>query len=331
MKRLQPGAKPLIGLLLTRAAAVLVLAAPLGLSACSLMPDPEDPETVRKARGHAVSSESRGFPSLGSVPRQAPRTSSSAERRRTVQGLAAARRAAGLRLPKLEPRPEARASTTAVPPPPSAVSRARAAPPASVPRPVAEPGNGSPRMRAADRTVVTDAPPQAAAPASAGTGQQVLAQAFARALAQSAGAVAAAPPAASFGAPAAPMPDASIAAPAPGASATVYFANGSARLNGEAKAVVRGVAETWKTRGGAVRVVGHASRQAGDVAAQRRKLVNFHVSLDRATAVANELIRLGVDGSAIQVAAVGDSRPALDESMPEGEAENRRAEIFHSF
>ena len=322
MKRLQPGAKPLIGLPLTRAAAVLVLAAPLGLSACSLVPDPEDPETVRKARGQAVSSESRGFPSLGSVPRQAPRTSSSAERRRTVQGLAAARRAAGLRLPKLEPRPEAGASTAAVPPPPSAVSRARAAPPASVPRPVAEPGNGSPRMRAADRTVVTDAPPQAAPPASAGTEQQVLVQAFARALAQSADAVAAAPPDASFGAP---------AASAPGASATVYFANGSARLNGEAKAIVRGVAETWKTRGGAVRVVGHASRQAGDIAAQRRKLVNFHVSLDRATAVANELIRLGVDGSAIQVAAVGDSRPALDESMPEGEAENRRAEIFHSF
>ncbi len=323
MKRSEPGAKALIGLPLTRAAAVLVLAALPGLSACSLMPDPEDPETVRKARGQAASSESKGFPSLGSVPRQAPRTSSSAERRRTVQGLAAARRDARSRLPRLDLRPEAGASAAAVPPPPSAVPRARAAPPASVPRPVAEPGNGSPRMRAADRT--------AAADASAETGQQVLLQTFARALARSGNAAAAAPPDASFGAPAASTPDSPIAAPAPGASATVHFANGSARLNGEARAIVRGVAEAWKTRGGAVRVVGHASRGTGELAPRRRKLANFHVSLDRATAVANELIRLGVDGSAVQVAAVGDSRPALDESTPEGEAENRRAEIFHSF
>ncbi len=388
MKRLEPDAKPLIELPMTRAAAVLVLAASLGLSACSLMPGPGDPETVREARSQTTSSESKGFPSLGSVPRQAPRTSSVAERRQVAQGLSADRddardtdrvpRAGGKldpaasarsRLPKLGPRLEAGTSTAAVPSPPPAVSRAR-----TVPRPVLEPGKGSPRTHAADRVAMTDAPPAApttgtaVAPrvmtlASVGPEQRTLVQAFARALAQSASAPATVPPDTSFDAPAAaaltpaqtpvpgivretynrPLvaesgvapaastPGSSIATPAPDASATVYFANGSARLNSEAKAIVRDIAETWKVRGGAVRVVGHASRRTGGMATSRHKLVNFRISLDRATVVANELIRLGVDGSAIQIAAIGESRPALDESMPEGEARNRRAEIFHSF
>ena len=46
---------------------------------------------------------------------------------------------------------------------------------------------------------------------------------------------------------------------------------------------------------------------------------------------ANELIRLGVDKNAIQITAVSDSQPMFYESMPEGEAGNRRAEIFYTF
>ena len=362
MKRSEPDARPLIGLPLTRAAAVLVLVAPLGLSACSFL-DPGDPETAGAARGPAAASEPKGFPSLGSVPRRAPRTSSSAERQRVAQGLAAARRTAGSRLPRLDRRPRAGASTAA-PPPPPAVPRARTAPPASAPRPVVASGNGSPR--AGDRAAMTEAPPAApptgtaaaprvAALASVGPERQAFTQAFAQALAQSASAAAATPPDTSFAAPAAapltagqtPVPDvvrtayneplaaasgSPVVAPGADASATVHFANGSARLNGEAKAIVRGVAEAWKAQGGAVRVVGHASRPAAaNPATRRHKLVNFGISLDRATAVANELIRLGVDRSAVRIAAVGDSRPVFDESMPEGEAGNRRAEIFHSF
>lgn len=350
MKRSEPDARPFIGLPLMRAAAVLVLAAPLGLPACSFL-DPGDPETAGAARGPAAASESKGFPSLGSVPRRAPRTSSSAERQRMTRDLAAARRAAGSRLPKLDRRPKAGASTAAAPPPP-AVPRARTAPPASAPRPVVASGNGSPR---AALPTGTAAAPRVAALASVGPERQAFTQAFAQALAQSASAVAATPPDTSFAAPAAapltagqtPVPDvvrtayneplaaapgSPVVAPAPDASATVHFANGSARLNGEAKAIVRSVAEAWKAQGGAVRVVGHASRPAAaNPATRRHKLVNFGISLDRATAVANELIRLGVDRGAVRIAAVGDSRPVFDESMPEGEAGNRRAEIFHSF
>ena len=102
-------------------------------------------------------------------------------------------------------------------------------------------------------------------------------------------------------------------------------------MNGKAKALIRGIAEAYKARRGALRIVGHASSRTRNLPVQRHKIVNFRVSLDRATAVANELIKLGVDKSAIQIAAVSDSQPVFFESMPEGEAGNRRAEIFYAF
>ncbi len=204
---------------------------------------------------------------------------------------------------------------------------------------------------------------QAPTLSSVGAEQGALAQAFANALAQSASTVTTAPASTAFGAPSATplspsetsVPDivretynqtliaGSGVAPAPtaasGASlaavpagpATVLFGNGSSSLNRKAKAVIRDIAETYKTRRGSLRIVGHASHRTRNLPVQRHKLVNFQISLDRATAVANELIRLGVDKSAIQIAAVSDSQPVFYESMPEGEAGNRRAEIFYTF
>lgn len=475
MKRLEPNTKPLLGLSLRRAATVLALGALLSLSACSFVPDwgnpvvwydsivggslfgggsdapPEvdDAEAVQKARGQTASSESKGFPSLGSVPRRAPRTSSSAERQQMVQELVADRdnarytdqvlragdmpksvtselkpqpvvspnsvtpppartqRVAKARLPKLDLQSTARTRAAAVPPPPpSAVPRAQAALPAPLPRPIVEPESGS-QTRApytplagdvTDRVATTGAssivqapgmtgtvgatpaapqpvPPVApvqsaprstlevAALTSVGAEQEVLAQAFARALAESASTVTTTPAGTSFGAPSAEpltpaqtsVPDivretyneplmvgsdvapaataasGSSLAPAPSDPATVHFGNGSARLNGKAKAVIRDVAGAFRARQGTVRVVGHASHRTRNLPIQQHKLVNFRISLDRATAVANELIRLGVDKNAIQISAVSDSQPVFHESMPKGEAGNRRAEIFYSF
>ena len=117
----------------------------------------------------------------------------------------------------------------------------------------------------------------------------------------------------------------------PSGQATVLFLNGSSALNGKAKAIIRDIVEMYKTRQGSFRIVGHASHRTKNLPVQRHKLVNFQISLDRATVVANELIRLGVHKSAIQIAAVSDSQPIFYESMPEGEAGNRRAEIFYTF
>jgi flagellar motor protein MotB len=57
-------------------------------------------------------------------------------------------------------------------------------------------------------------------------------------------------------------------------------------------------------------------------------MANFAISLDRANAVAREIVRLGVDPSLVRVSAVSDTQPVYYEVMPSGEAGNRRVEIL---
>jgi flagellar motor protein MotB len=108
----------------------------------------------------------------------------------------------------------------------------------------------------------------------------------------------------------------------------VSFAHGSTGLNAEDRQKIAAAAASAASHGGMVRVVGHASSRTGDLGVGQHLLANFGVSLDRATVVANELIRAGVDASRVVVEAKGDSVPVYYESMPAGEAGNRRAEIF---
>ena len=91
------------------------------------------------------------------------------------------------------------------------------------------------------------------------------------------------------------------------------------------------MAAEHKSRGGAVRVVGHASSRTRDLPIDRHMLVNFRISLERAQAVAAELVRLGVAPEDLFVEARSDTEPVFYESMPAGEAENRRAEVFLEF
>jgi len=111
--------------------------------------------------------------------------------------------------------------------------------------------------------------------------------------------------------------------------AIVYFGNNSSRLNGQAKSRIRRVVALYRQGGrGAIQVVGHASSRTPNLNPSRHHLANFRVSNNRANAVAQELIRLGVDPNAVTVSAVADQQPAFVEVMPAGEAGNRRAEIF---
>jgi outer membrane protein OmpA-like peptidoglycan-associated protein len=57
-------------------------------------------------------------------------------------------------------------------------------------------------------------------------------------------------------------------------------------------------------------------------------MANFKISVDRANAVAEELVRLGVMRENILIAAVSDAEPMYYEIMPSGEAGNRRTEIY---
>jgi len=79
---------------------------------------------------------------------------------------------------------------------------------------------------------------------------------------------------------------------------------------------------------GSIKVVGHASSRTPNMPVERHLEVIFQKSQARANAVAQALIRAGVPASKVIVEAVGDSQPIYYESMPRGEAGNRRAEIF---
>ncbi|GAA6156856.1 hypothetical protein NBRC116588_23290 [Pyruvatibacter sp. HU-CL02332] len=115
----------------------------------------------------------------------------------------------------------------------------------------------------------------------------------------------------------------------PFAPVAIYFGHGSSNLSAADRAQISEVAALHKKRGqGSVRVVGHASSRTNNLPVNAHLLANFEASMDRANAVANELMRKGVAASDLVIEAVGDRAPEYYESMPAGEAGNRRAEIF---
>lgn len=113
-----------------------------------------------------------------------------------------------------------------------------------------------------------------------------------------------------------------------GSPVVVKFEHGSAQIGETVRARLKALADEQKARGGTIVVVGHASSRTRNLPVDKHKLANFGISLDRAQAVARELMRMGVAPQAIAVEARGDSDPIYHESMPAGEAENRRVEVF---
>ena len=135
--------------------------------------------------------------------------------------------------------------------------------------------------------------------------------------------------------PASPPPRRAIR-PQPSALVTdpnliVKFANGSSRVTSRNRSLLRGIAAQARERGAVIRVVGHSSSRTRNLPLAEHNLINFRVSLDRAQSVANQLMRQGVPPGQIIVEARGDTDPIFFETMPEGEAENRRVEIFLDF
>jgi len=114
----------------------------------------------------------------------------------------------------------------------------------------------------------------------------------------------------------------------PGAPVLIRFRHGSTQLSGAGKKRLRQLASQARQAGKTIYVVGHASQRTGDMSYAKHKLVNFNVSLDRANRVAGELRRQGVAAQQIVVQAKGDAEPLYFEFMPNGEAKNRRVEVF---
>ncbi len=108
----------------------------------------------------------------------------------------------------------------------------------------------------------------------------------------------------------------------------IRFRAGSDSLSAKERRGLRKIAETFRQRGGVIRVEGHASSRTRDMDLVRHHLVNFNVSLNRANAVARELVRQGVSRGAVFIAAISDARPLYHEVMPAGDAGNQRVEIY---
>ena len=114
-------------------------------------------------------------------------------------------------------------------------------------------------------------------------------------------------------------------------AATIGFRHASANLSGEDLAVIRQIADGLIESNGSAQVVGHASSRTAEMPVDKHDLANFTISLKRAEAVANALIDAGVPAERVALLAMSDTQPLYFESMPSGEAGNRRAEILVSF
>ena len=109
---------------------------------------------------------------------------------------------------------------------------------------------------------------------------------------------------------------------------TIYFGDGSAKLSTQDRSILQAVADVFGQMGGRVRVIGHSSMGARTFNSAQREAVNFKMSLKRANAVANELIRQGIPPENVEVVAEGDRTPVYAETSQTGAAYNRRTEIF---
>jgi outer membrane protein OmpA-like peptidoglycan-associated protein len=268
-----------------------------------------EPQTLS---AEAQTDESQPFPNLSTVPDEAPATTSSGERTQIAEGLSSDRSNAEYTDEALTGQPSNVAS--AAPPPPAegtTPSLAEAMPEPSMESPV-------------EPTLTQEA---AVPPPSESSVVSVDMSAL--------DTPAPAPVPAPIAEEATPSVMASAPAPAPAPAATgvgqpiglIYFEHGSASLDREAHSVLRNIAQIAQS-GGTVQIIGHASMRTKTMDLTDHKLVNFDVSVQRAGAVANELIRLGVRPEQVQIAGAGDQLPVFAEFMPTGEAGNRRTEIY---
>ena len=104
----------------------------------------------------------------------------------------------------------------------------------------------------------------------------------------------------------------------------IYFRDGSSDLSSDDRRVLEQIAEIQRAYGGVVSVIGHAS--VGGSGADQQ--ANQRISEARANAVAQELMRYGVPLDAIRAGAAGDSQPLYSEASTNGEAGNRRVEVY---
>jgi outer membrane protein OmpA-like peptidoglycan-associated protein len=98
----------------------------------------------------------------------------------------------------------------------------------------------------------------------------------------------------------------------------VFFATDSAELTPEGKATLDRLAPCW--RAGHYEVEGHTDNTGTDAG-------NQDLSERRARAIVEQLVKDGIEASALIPKGYGSTRPVADNATPEGRAKNRRVEF----
>ncbi len=111
-------------------------------------------------------------------------------------------------------------------------------------------------------------------------------------------------------------------------AAIIRFNFGSTALDNRDREIIGQLAAIYRERGGKVRLVGYASHDPGNKDASDETLVNFKISVDRATAVADELVRQGVPSRDIVIDAQGDQAFVHLAEGQIDEAQQRRVEVY---
>jgi chemotaxis protein MotB len=108
-------------------------------------------------------------------------------------------------------------------------------------------------------------------------------------------------------------------------SGTLSFVSGSAELTPEGVAVVRQLAEVFKSLPNDIRVEAHTDDLTpGSV----RYPTNWELSAARAVTIAKEFVKDGIPASRLVAAGFADQRPLLPNTTPQGRNTNRRAEVI---
>ena len=115
-----------------------------------------------------------------------------------------------------------------------------------------------------------------------------------------------------------------------GPIARIAFPHGSSRLTDKDLEKIKSIAKNFnESKGKKLVIIGHASsRTVYDMDLTKHALVNFNMSLERATTLIREFSLIGLQNDKMEMIAMSDAQPLYPEIMPKLEAANRRAEIF---
>lgn len=109
---------------------------------------------------------------------------------------------------------------------------------------------------------------------------------------------------------------------------SILFAHGSASLSDADTQLLAQIAAGVRATGSRLRIVGHASSRTSDMDITHHNEANYRISVARAQAVAAALITHGVPAQNILIEGHANSESLFFETMPSGEAGNRRTDIF---